>query len=98
MNNNNFEDNINNKFENIEDMDDNESEPFTWILRQGIEILKKEEIKRSLKEQYTNLVKIIFEELNVYIYIIIILVLFIFIMLIIILFILVIRIREIPYQ
>lgn len=74
--------------ENEEDSD----ETFTWLLSQALDILKKEEIKTSLKEQYTNLVKIIFAELNIYIYIIVILVFFIFIMLIIILFLLLIHI------
>lgn len=79
-----------------ENMEDDDSETFTWLLRQCTEILKKEEIKMSLKEQYTNLVKIIFAELNVYIYMIIVMVFFIFLMLIIILLILVICV--IPFK
>jgi hypothetical protein len=84
-----------NNDENIE-MENDDSETFRWLLRQCTEILKKEEIKMSLKEQYTNLVKIIFSEINVYIYVIIIIVFMIFLILIIILLILVICI--VPFK
>jgi fatty acid desaturase len=66
------------------------------VLKQGLELLEKEEVKSNLKEQYKTLVKIIFAEINIYVYITIILVFFIFLMLSIILFILVIRV--IPFR
>jgi len=66
------------------------------LLKQGLEILKKEDVKANLRDQYRALVKIIFQELNIYIYITLVLIFLIFIMLLVILFILVIRV--IPFR
>lgn len=65
---------------------------YDLLIKQGLDLLKKEEVKSNLREQYKTLVKIIFAEIHIYIYILLIFVFFIFIFLFIILFILIVRV------
>lgn len=63
------------------------------FLNHGLELLKKEEVKATLKEQYKALVRTIFAEIGLYIYAVIACVFFIFVMLSVILLMLVLRIQ-----
>lgn len=61
------------------------------IIKQGAELLKKEEVKANLKEQYRTIIHTIFAEIGIYLYLLVGSIVFIFIMLSVILIMLVVR-------
>jgi hypothetical protein len=59
------------------------------FVNHAVNLLKQDELKASLKEQYRTIIGIIFEEVQIYIYITIALIFFIFVLLLVILLILI---------